>query len=139
MRQVPGYHLWLGNARDRRDIRGVLHAGIRAMVDLALEEPQVAVTRELTYCRFPLLDGADNPPWLLGAAVDTIAALLRFDVPTLVCCGAGMSRSPALATAAIATIRGLQLGDVFDEIGAAIGPADVSPGLIADLQRLHTS
>jgi protein-tyrosine phosphatase len=135
MRQIPGYNLWLGNARDRRDIRSVLDAGIQAVVDLAIEELPVAVTRELIYCRFPLLDGAGNPPWLLRAAVETVVAFLRAGVPTLVCCGAGMSRSPAVAAAALARVRGLSLELALGEIISVTGPADMSLGLIAELKR----
>jgi len=69
VRPIPGYNLWLGNARDGRDLRAILDAGIQAVVDLAFEEPPAVLVRELTYCRFPLLDGAGNPPWLLRAAV----------------------------------------------------------------------
>src|SRR5262249_26770590 len=76
------------------------------LIDLALEEPPVPLTRELVYCRFPLLDGAGNSPWLLRAALDTTAALLASRVPTLVFCGAGMSRSPAVAAAALAIVEG---------------------------------
>src|SRR5688572_12689172 len=94
VRQVPGYPLWLGHAGDARDLRTVLEAGILAVVDLALNEPPAAVTRELVYCRFPLVDGPGNPPWLLRAAVETVAGLVRSDTPTLVYCGAGMSRTP---------------------------------------------
>src|SRR5205085_1881187 len=36
MRQVPGCSLWLGHVGDARDLRGVLSAGILAVVDLAL-------------------------------------------------------------------------------------------------------
>jgi hypothetical protein len=47
------------------------------------------LTRELVYCRFPLVDGAGNPPWLLRAAVETVAGFVRAGVPTLVFCGPG--------------------------------------------------
>ena len=36
MRRIEGYPLWVGTARDARDIGGVLDAGIEAVVDLAL-------------------------------------------------------------------------------------------------------
>src|SRR5207244_524756 len=90
MRQLSGLPLWLGHVGDARDLRAVLSAGILAVVDLALNEPPVRITRELVYCRFPLLDGMGNPPWLVRAAVDTVARLLRAGTPTLVYCSGGM-------------------------------------------------
>ena len=102
MRRIPGYSLWLGHVGDVRDLSGVHTAGIRAVVNLALNEPPAMLSRELVYCRFPLIDGPGNPRWLLQTAVDTVAGLLRSDTPTLVYCGAGMSRSPCIAGAAIA-------------------------------------
>lgn len=133
MREVPGYHLWLGNARDGRDARMVLEAGILAVVDLALEEPPAVLVRELTYCRFPLLDGAGNPNWLLRATVETVATFLRTGTPTLVCCGAGMSRAPAIVAAAIASLRVCTVGEAL----ALVLPTpagDVSPALLAELR-----
>jgi hypothetical protein len=63
------------------------------------------------YLRFPLLDGAGNPPWLLRLAVEAVVSLLRAGVPALVFCSAGMSRTPAIAEGAVARLRGL----TFDE------------------------
>ncbi|MEO6811536.1 MAG: protein phosphatase, partial [Isosphaeraceae bacterium] len=106
MRQIPDYALWLGHVGDVRDLNGVYAAGILALVDLAVEEPPAFLTRELVYCRFPLLDGSGNPGWLLRAAIETVACLLRCNTPTLIYCGAGMSRSPAIAGAAVGLVRG---------------------------------
>ena len=106
MRRVPGYSLWLGHAGDVRDVPGLLAAGIVGRRRSGDPGSPRAVTRELVYCRFPLVDGPGNPPWLLRAAVEMVAGLIRDDVPTLVGCGAGLSRSPCIAGAAIARVRG---------------------------------
>ena len=135
MREIPPYPLWLGHIGDVRDLRGVLAAGIVALVDLALNEPPTAVTRELVYCRFPLVDGSGNPTWLLRAAVETTAGLLRERVPTLVYCGAGMSRAPAVAAAAISLVS----GDPPDSCLAAVvqsGSSDVSPALWREIRAI---
>ncbi|MBY0460374.1 MAG: hypothetical protein K2V38_23920, partial [Gemmataceae bacterium] len=84
MRRIPGYPLWVGSTAAARDLRAILAADIAAVVDLALSEPPPPLTRELVYCRFPLVDGAGNPPWLLRAAIETAARLVRAGVPTLV-------------------------------------------------------
>jgi hypothetical protein len=135
MRPIPGFSLWLGHAGDLRDLRAVLSTGILAVVDLALSEAPAAVTRELVYCRFPLVDGSGNPPWLLRAAIDCVAGLLRSDTPTLVACGAGMNRSPVIAAAAIARVRhGPPLEALL--LVAESGPVDVSPGLWNEVQEI---
>jgi hypothetical protein len=138
MRQVPGYSLWLGHVGDIRDLATVLSTGIQAVVDLALNEPPARVTRELVYCRFPILDGADNPPWLLRAAIDAVANLLRLGTPALIFCANGMSRTPIVAAGAIAQLRGCPLAQAVD-LTAHTGPADLSPGLLADVQKLVQS
>jgi protein-tyrosine phosphatase len=135
VRQVAGYALWLGHVGNVRDLRGVLAAGVRAVVDLALNEPPAAITRELVYCRFPLTDGPGNPPWLLRLAVETLADLLRSGTPTLVYCSAGLSRSPALAAAAIAQVRGCLPAEGLAVVVQS-GAADVSPGLWSEVQAV---
>jgi protein-tyrosine phosphatase len=128
MRPVAGFPLWIGHVGDVRDLRTLLSAGILAVIDLALNEPPVRLSRELVYCRFPLIDGAGNPPWLLHAAVDCVAHFLRSGTPTLVYCGAGMSRSPCIAAAAIAAIRGCSADEALMWV-ANSGAADVMPGV----------
>jgi hypothetical protein len=131
MRRVGEYPLWVGNARDARDIGAVLDAGIEAVVDLAVDEPPVRPTRELVYLRFPLVDGGGNPPWLLRAAVAALEPLVRLGVPTLVACGGGMSRSLAVAAAAVSLAgrtRGLSADGVLAMVREG-GPADLHPEL----------
>lgn len=136
MRQVPGHPLWLGHVGDVRDLRTVLSTGIMAVVDLALNEPPATVTRELVYCRFPLLDGSGNAPWLVRAAVETVAGLLRSGTPTLLFCGAGMSRTPIIAAAAIAHLRSCSLAEAASIVTQS-GPVDLSPGLLSEVQALY--
>lgn len=135
MRQVPGYPLWLGHAGDVRELRNVLAAGVRALVDLALNESPVAITRDLIYCRFPLVDGAGNAPWLLRMAIDNIVSLLQARTPTLVFCGAGISRTPCIAAAAIAQSCGLSPAEAL-RVVVRSGAADVSPALWLDVQAV---
>jgi hypothetical protein len=133
VRRLDPYDLWLGHAGDARDLRAILSAGIAAVIDLALEEPPVPVTRDLLYCRFPLLDGAGNAGWLLRAAVETTAALVRAKVPTLVCCGAGMSRSPAIAALALARVEGRAPEECVALVQQS-GACDISPLLWHEIQ-----
>jgi hypothetical protein len=134
MRQVPGRALWLGNAGDLRDARAVLAAGVAAVVELADSEPFAALPRELVRCRFPLSDGGDNPPWLVRLAAESVAALLRAGVPVLVCCSAGLSRSLCVAAGGVALAEGRPLAESLAAVVGS-GPADVSPGLLAQLRE----
>ncbi len=135
MRRIAGYPLWLGHRGDALDFSRLHATGIGAMIDLALDEPPVALPRELTYCRFPLIDGPGNPAWLLRTAVDTVARLVRNNVPTLVYCGAGMSRSPCIAAAAIAQIRGCPIGEGLALVLES-ERSDVSPAFWLDVQAV---
>lgn len=132
MRHIPDYSLWLGHADDARAKHELLRLGIGAVVDLAVEEPPAVAGHEMVYCRFPLVDGTDNPPWLLRAAVDTTTTLLRQKVPTLVACGGGISRTPAIAAAALVRLGRPSLQDALLYL-AGFGHCDVSAGLLQDV------
>lgn len=136
MRPVAGFPLWIGHVGDMRDPRALLSTGIRAVIDLALNEPPAVLPRELVYCRFPLIDGIGNPPWLLQAAVACVANFLRCETPTLVCCGAGMSRSPCIAAAALAHVHGCSADEALTWV-AKSGAVDVMPGFWAEVKVTH--
>jgi len=136
MRPVAGFPLWIGHVGDVRNPRLLLSTGIRAAVDLVLNEPPVVLPRELVYCRFPLIDGAGNPPWLLCAAIHCVANLLQSDIPTLVYCRAGMSRSPCIAAAAVARVQGSSIDEALLWV-AKSGTMNVMPGLWAEVQAAH--
>ena len=135
MREVIPSLLWIGNAADARDLKKVLDHGIEALIDLAIEEPPISPTRELVCCRFPLLDGQGNSPALIEAAIRTAVILVSGKVPTLISCGGGMSRSPAIAAAVIAQLDGVKSDEAIKRI-AATGPHDVSPLLWKEITRL---
>lgn len=132
MHRVESYAIWLGNAGDVVDIRRVLDAGIRAMVDLALNEPIPQFPRDMMYCRFPLVDGAGNEPWMLVSAIDMVGMLLRLEVPTLVLCSAGLSRSPAIVAAALSAIEGQTPEEFLRRVANSVSH-DVSPGFWNDV------
>jgi protein-tyrosine phosphatase len=82
----------------------------------------------------PAVRRGDNPAWLLRLAAESVAALLRAGVPVLVCCSAGMSRSVAVAAVGVALAERLSLSEALALVTGS-GPADVSPGLWAQLQQ----
>lgn len=130
MRQVGNYPLWIGTARDARDIKGVLAAGVHAVVDLAAEEPPLSPTRDLVYARYPLVDGNGNEPKLLKATLGAVVALIRERIPTLIACAMGMSRAPSVAAVALEVVYGVAPADTL----AMLGHTDVLPVLLRDLQ-----
>lgn len=135
MRRIGEYPLWIGNARDARDIRAVLNAGIEAIVDLAMDEPPVQPTREVVYLRVPLVDGGGNPPWMLALAVSTLEPFVRLGVPTLIACGGGMSRSVAIAASTIWFVNPrCSVDEALAEVRAS-GPTDVHPELWRDIKQ----
>jgi hypothetical protein len=135
MRQVAARPLWIGHAGDLRDPRGILGAGIQAVVELADSEQMAVLPRDLVRCRFPLSDGGLNLPWLLRLAADSVVALLRAHVPTLVCCSGGMSLSVCVAACGVALAEGRSLEEALAVVGGS-GPADVSPGLLAEFRAV---
>ena len=128
MREVLSSLLWIGNARDARDVKGVLDLGISAVIDLAIEEPPILFPREIVYCRLPLIDGDENQQSVLQTAITTLARFIQAEVPTLVACSAGMSRAPAIVAGALSNTNAITLEEAIQQV-AETGPCDVSPGL----------
>ena len=129
MREIVPQLLWIGNARDARAIPDVLATGITAVIDLAAEEPPIQFPRDIIYCRFPILDGEGNVPEIINSAIDVIVNLQSAQIPTLVACSTGMSRSPAVVSAVLAIIESIPLAAAIDRIAVA-GPCDISPGIM---------
>ncbi|MBM4070245.1 MAG: dual specificity protein phosphatase family protein [Planctomycetes bacterium] len=138
MRQIIDRQLWIGNAADLRDPRRVLAAGVTAVVDLAANEPPTTFPRELIQLRFPLADGSMNPEWLLKLAVDSVAALIRAKIATMICCSCGMNRSLCILAGAIALADNRSFAEALREL-ATSGAADVSPGMASQVQAMVTS
>lgn len=135
MREVIPSKLWIGNALDAREVSSVLGMGITAVIDLAIEEPPIQFPRDITNCRFPLLDGSGNNPAILRAAIETTATLIASGTPTLVTCGAGMSRSPAIVAGAVTRIEGITLAEALVKT-VAQQPHDVSPSLLGEISEI---
>lgn len=137
MREVVPGRLWIGNARDARDVRDVLQRGITAIIDLAIDEPPIVFPRDVFYCRAPLLDGEGNAPARLAAVLKLAASLIADRVPTLIACSGGMSRSPAIAAGAVALAYGGEPNAMLRQV-LSNGPSDVSPGLwTAVMESVH--
>jgi protein-tyrosine phosphatase len=103
-----------------------------------MEEAAASFPREIIYCRFPILDGSGNPPALLQVAIRTLAVLFKMNVRTLITCSGGMSRSPAIAAAALCLANGGSADDALKQI-AVTGPHDVAPSLWIEVRRIAES
>ncbi len=68
-------------------------------------------------------------------AITTVVNLVEMKLPTLVVCGAGLSRSPAILAAAMALV----FQDTPDECLKQVAehhPADVAPGLWDEIKMM---
>ncbi len=135
MNQIPPHLLWIGASGDLRDWRRLYDLGIHAVVELAYEETAMSLPHDLIVCRFPLVDGDDNQPEMLALAVNTLTRLLEAKLGCLVCCQAGLSRSPAVAGAALAKLTGQPLLACLHEI-AKHRPLSIHPALWTQVQAL---
>jgi hypothetical protein len=138
MNQIVPHRLWVGHAGDERNFRQLFDAGIRAVIALAVEETPGQPPHELIFCRFPLVDGTGNDLKVLALAMRTAGTLAQNQVPTLICGGAGLSRAPSVAAAALA-LAGGEAPAVCLERVAAHHACDVSPGLWKDVTALLAS
>jgi protein-tyrosine phosphatase len=135
MNQITPYRIWVGHAGDGRAFQEVFGRGIKVVVQLALEEPPLQPPRELVYLRFPLLDGSGNDPATLHLAISCVANLLKQRTPTLVCCGGGMNRSPAIVAAALSTVEHADVEECLRRVIKS-HPADLSPGLWEQIRHV---
>jgi hypothetical protein len=133
MTRIEPHLLWVGHAGDGLASGELDAIGIRAVVQLAIEERPITGPRERIVYRFPLLDGDGNDVDLLRLTIRCVAFMIQTKIPTLVCCGAGMSRSPAIAAAALALQEELDPDDSLRRVGTACR-TDVSPGLWRDIK-----
>lgn len=141
MLHIPSTTLWLGHTGDVEHLQTLLDGGNAAVVDVAANEPLAWMPRDTIYCRFPLFDGMGNSLPLLRLAITTLAGLLQGQFSTLVYCSAGVSRSPALAAAALSLLEGKSPVEWLQKI-ASLKPVDVHPAfwnevetVLADLRK----
>jgi hypothetical protein len=137
VRRVFEYSLWTGNRGDVRDSMQTRSAGIHAIIDLAMEESPLNIDRERVLVRIPIMDGAGDSH-RLRLAVLTAESLVRANVPTLIVCSAGLSRSPAIAVHAVARIEQRAPSAVLAEL-AKSGAIDVSPALWNALSQIQAT
>jgi len=134
MNQIEPYPVWIGHGGEAHDFNHLFDRGIEAVIELAVEEPSFPPRREMISCRFPLIDGAGNSPHVLSLAIRTVAALIEAKVPVLVCCGAGMSRAPAVVAGSIALVQHEPPEECLKRV-TRHHPSDVSPVLWSEVRQ----
>ena len=135
MTRIGPYALWIGHAGEARDYAQMAEEGIEVLVNLAAEEPSERAPRDLVSLRIPLVDGIGNRPGWIDLAVTTVAHLLASGVPTLICCGAGKSRAPTIAAAAMAVALRSDPAECLREI-TTWHHCDVAPGFWDEVKVL---
>jgi protein-tyrosine phosphatase len=135
MHQIPPHCLWIGTTGDLRDWRRLYDVGIRAVLHVAYEEPALTLPHDLIACRFPLVDGEENSAEILHLAIRTLTQFLDQKFACLVCCQAGLSRSPAIAAAALAKLTGQAFSECV-ELVRMYHPCAIHPGLAAQIRAL---
>jgi protein-tyrosine phosphatase len=133
MRQITPYRVWIGNVGDVARLEQLSQTEVQALVDLADNEKPSMVFRDWIYCRIPLVDGSGNPEWLLRLATETVVQLLQAEIPTLVFCSAGMSRSPSIVAAALSRLNNRPMQFGLDQLKEH-GSFDISPSLWASIE-----
>jgi len=128
MRRIAPHSVWIGHDGDGRNSSRLYESGVRALVQLAVEEPPLQPPPDFMYVRVPLADGAGSCSDSLTLAIRTVAQLLTLRIPTLVFCGAGMSRSPCIVAAALSLTFRLTPEEALEQVESA-GPCDIAPGL----------
>jgi protein-tyrosine phosphatase len=122
MRAVIPDILWIGTSHEARDLQLIAETGIEAIVDLASRKPMQVLLKDVINLRIPIIDGDGNRPERLRLAVMSVLQLLRENIPTLVACNRGMSRSPAVAAYALARLRYITPLEAAELIGGSISP-----------------
>jgi protein-tyrosine phosphatase len=138
MRSILESQLWIGNAQDARNFTKLFELGIDAVIDVAMEELPEPPPRELMWLRIPLSDGAGNAPARLRMAINAVVKMISGEIPTLVACSGGMSRSPAIVAAALAEIKNEPADDWLVRVVAG-APHDVAPLFWRDVKQLIRS
>ena len=121
---------------DARDLRLLYGNRIAAVVDLAANEPPAQLARDMIYCRIPIIDGDGNPSEIIETAIRCVISLIENDIRTLVACSAGMSRSPAIAAAAMAIVARCPPDNCLTAI-TTNAPHDVSPILWTRVKHVY--
>ena len=133
MYELISKSIWIGNAKDAENTSHILSLGIFAMVCVAVEELPPPLTIDLIFCRFPLIDDSDNSTKIIRTAVNTIVKLINEQIPSFVYCGAGMSRSLVMTTAALSKVHGSAPDDTLRTLFIDL-PHDVSHQLWHDVK-----
>jgi hypothetical protein len=133
MRKIEPYELWIGHAGDLQNVPGVLAQGIAVVMELAGSEASAKLPRDIVHIRIPLSDGGENRQALLKLTIDAVACMLSDHIPTLVACSAGLSRSVAIASVAVAIHEKRPFKATLLDVCQS-HPADVAPLLVNQIE-----
>jgi len=96
--------IWIGHAGDLRKPQRCYECQITTVVELTYEEQAAVLPRDFLRVRIPVMDGPGNSAAVVYLAILTVTGLIVRKAKSIVCCSAGMSRSPTIAAAAISLV-----------------------------------
>jgi len=128
VREIISSQIWIGNRSDRDNLKQLYNLEIKAIVDLAAEELPATLARDFIYCRIPLTDDGNNSSDEIKLAIETVVNLRKKGIPTLICCSAGMNRSPVIAASALAVEKNIHPKNSLDSFNTG-SPMDISASL----------
>jgi protein-tyrosine phosphatase len=110
----PGLHL--GDIMDARNHAAFERRDVAAVLNVSRSRPDEPYPEDVAVHHVPLVDGATNVYGDFAEAVDTLRELLASERTVFVHCGAGVSRSVAVTTAALAARDGRSPDEALDRV-----------------------
>lgn len=121
--------LYLGDIRDAGDHAAFEEHGVAAVLNVAQGHPDEPYPEGVAVHHVPLVDGPTNVYEDFERAADTLGELLATDQVVFVHCAAGVSRSVAVTTAALAVRDGAAVAETLDHVSERRSVANPHPHL----------
>lgn len=90
--------------------------GITRIISLTHASPDTGFPKFASVTRIPIIDGPRNDRERFGTAVEAVCSALESGDSVLVHCSRGASRSPSVAAAAHAIVRGSSIEQAFTQV-----------------------
>jgi len=129
---TPFERLFLGGIRDAIGLSASNKLQIKTAINVSMEKTEPRSTG-LTYVQIPLPDGEVVASWVLERVLMAIARHIRTG-RLLVHCGAGMSRSVAIASLYLHIVGYAEYGEALAAI-ARVREVDVSPAMQRSVEK----
>ncbi len=129
---TPFERLFLGGIRDAIGLSASNQLQIKTVINVCMEKAQPR-GEGIIYVDIPLPDGEPVAPWILEQVLTAIARHIRTG-RLLLHCGAGMSRSVAIAGLYLHVVGYANYGEAVAAI-ATLREVDISPAMRRSVER----